>query len=99
MTNIYLTVWDEEAIVDFVKDHKELYTKTNGHFKDKARKECIWERFTKSAKLSVKLCQTWFKSQRTRWQAHAIEVCTDHGRDEAISELDTGQVWISYVTH
>ena len=67
MTNIYLTDWDEEAIVDFVKDHKELYTKTNGHFKDKARKECIWERFTKSAKLSVKVCQTWFKSQRTRY--------------------------------
>ena len=30
---------DEEAIVDFLKDHGELY-KTNEHFKDKARKEC-----------------------------------------------------------
>ena len=29
MTNIYLTDSDEEAILDFVKDHKELYDKTN----------------------------------------------------------------------
>ena len=27
--NIYLTDSDEEAIVDFVKDHKELYKNTN----------------------------------------------------------------------
>ena len=39
MTNIYLTDSDEEAIVDLVKDHEELYDKTNEHFKDKARKE------------------------------------------------------------
>ena len=28
MTNIYLTDSDEEAIVDFVKDHEELYDKS-----------------------------------------------------------------------
>ena len=41
MTNINLTDWEKEAIVDFVKDHKELYDKTNEHFKEKARKECL----------------------------------------------------------
>ena len=41
MTNIYLTDSGKEAIVDFVKDHKELYDKMNEHFKDKARKECL----------------------------------------------------------
>ena len=40
MTNIYLTNSDEEAFVDFVKDHKELYDKTNKHCKDKVRKVC-----------------------------------------------------------
>ena len=35
MTKIYLTVSDEEAIADFVKDHEELCNKTNEHFKDK----------------------------------------------------------------
>ena len=39
MINIYLTESDKVAIVDFVKDHKELYNKTNEHFKEKARKE------------------------------------------------------------
>ena len=66
MTNIYLTDSDEKAIVDFVKDHEELYDKTNVHFKHKARKDCLWERFARSYKLSVKACKTWFKSQRTR---------------------------------
>ena len=41
MTNIYLTHSDEEAIMDFVKDHEKLYDKTNKHFKDKARKESL----------------------------------------------------------
>ena len=40
---IYLTDSDKEAIVDFVRDNKELYNKTNEHFKDKARKECLWD--------------------------------------------------------
>ena len=58
MTYIYLTDSDEEAIVDFVKDHKELNNKTNEHFQDKDRKECLWESFANSCKLSVKLCKT-----------------------------------------
>ena len=58
MTNIYLTGSDEEAIVDFVKDHEELYDKTDEQFKDKARKEGLWERFANSHKLSVKMCKT-----------------------------------------
>ena len=67
MTNIYLRDSDEEAIEDFVKDHKELYDKTNEHFKDKAKKECLWESFTNSHKLSVKVCKTWFELQRPHY--------------------------------
>ena len=52
---------DEE---DFVKDHKKLYEKTDECFKDKVKKECLWERFANSRKLSVKMCKTWFESQR-----------------------------------
>ena len=65
MTNIYLMDSDEEAIEDFVKDHEELYDNTNEHFKDTARKECLWERFANSHKLSVKVCKTSFKFQKT----------------------------------
>ena len=39
MTKLYLTDSEKEAIVNFVKNHKELYNKTSEHFKDKARKE------------------------------------------------------------
>ena len=41
MTNIHLMNSDEEAIVDFVKDHMEFYDKTNEHFNYKARKEYL----------------------------------------------------------
>ena len=43
MTNIYVTDSDEEAIVGFVKDHEELYNKSDEYFKDKARKGCLWK--------------------------------------------------------
>ena len=33
MLNIYLTDADQEAIVDFVEDHQELYNKTSEHFR------------------------------------------------------------------
>ena len=65
MTHIFLTHSDKEAIVDFMKDHEELYHKISEHFKDKTRKECLWERFANSRKLSVKVCKTWFELQRT----------------------------------
>ena len=57
MTNIYLTESDEEALLDFVRDHEELYDKTNEHFKDKARKEFLRETFTYSQKLSLKFAR------------------------------------------
>ena len=62
MINIYLTDSNEEAIVDFVKDHKVLYDKSNEHFKDKAREECLWEQFANSCRLSIKVCKPWFDS-------------------------------------
>ena len=41
MANFYLTDSNEEAIVDFVNDHVELYDKFNMHFKDKSRNDCL----------------------------------------------------------
>ena len=35
--------------MDFVKNHEELYDKTNEHFKDK---DCLRERFANTRKLS-----------------------------------------------
>ena len=43
--------------MDFVKDHEKFNDKTSEHFKDNARNEFLWEQFTKSRKLSVKVVQ------------------------------------------
>ena len=91
MMNIYLTDSDEEAIVDFVMDREELYDKTNKHFKDKARKECLWERFANSHKLSVKVYKTLFESQRTRCgKTHTVQVWSGSSGHYREAELDSG---------
>ena len=43
MKSIFLSDSDKEAIVKFVKQHKELYDKSNDSFKDKQKKERLWE--------------------------------------------------------
>ena len=39
--------------MEFVKDHEELYDKTNKHFKDKVRKKCLFERFASKTEHSL----------------------------------------------
>ena len=46
MKPIFLSDSDEEAIMDFVKQYKNLYDKTHVKFKDKHRKEGLWETVT-----------------------------------------------------
>ena len=79
--------------MDFMKDQEELY-KTCGHFKDKAWKQCLWEQFAISHKLSVKVCKTWFDSQRT----HYGKMDRTDG-DNGMSDLDTGQVTMPEIAH
>ena len=63
MTQTFLTDSDEGAVVDYVKDHEELYDKTSEHFKDKARKDCLWERFANSHRVSVRVCKARLPSK------------------------------------
>ena len=58
---------EEEAIVEFIKQHKELYDKTHAKFKDKQRTKGHWERLAASKNLSVNTGKKWFKTQRTRY--------------------------------
>ena len=39
MKSIFLSDSDKEAIVEFFKQHEELYDKTNDSFKDRQKKE------------------------------------------------------------
>ena len=54
MKSIFLSDSDKEAIVEFVKQHEELYDKTNDSFKDKQKKERLWESLAATRKLPVK---------------------------------------------
>ena len=91
MTNSYLTDSEKEAIVNFVKDHEELFDKTNEQFKDKARKYCLLERFTSCCKLSVNVCKTWFKFQRTHYGKFM-----QSKSGQAPTEMTERQNWIQY---
>ena len=67
MKSIFLSDSDEEAIVELVKQHKELYDKTNDSFKDKQKKERPWEQLSATRNLSVTTVMKWFETQHTRY--------------------------------
>ena len=67
MKSIFPSDSDKEAIVEFVKQHEELFNKTHAKFKDKQRKEGLWERLAASRNLSVNTVKKWFETQRTRY--------------------------------
>ena len=48
MKSIFLSDSDKKAIVEFVKQHEELYDKTNNSFKDKQKKERLWEQLAET---------------------------------------------------
>ena len=67
MKSIFLSDSNKEAIVKFVKQHKELYDKTNNSFKDKQKKERLWESLAATRNLPVKTVKKWFETQCTRY--------------------------------
>ena len=64
---IFLSDSDKEAIVEFTKQHKELYDKINDKFKDKQRKEGLWEKLAASRNVPVNTTKKWFETQCTRY--------------------------------
>ena len=67
MKSIFLSDSDKEAIVESVKQHDELYDKTNDSFKDKQKKERLWETLASTTNLPVNTVKKWFETQRTRY--------------------------------
>ena len=67
MKSIFLSDSDKEAIVEFVKQHEELYDKTNDSFKDKQKMEGLWEQLAATRNLPVKTVKKWFNTQCTRY--------------------------------
>ena len=77
MKLIFLSDSDEEAIVDFMKQHEELLDKTHDKFKDKQRKEKLWETVAASRNLPVCTVKKWFNTQ-----------CTSYGK---LTQTKSGQ--------
>ena len=67
MKSIFLNDSDEEAIVEFVKQQKKMNDKTNDSFKDKQKKERLWEQLAATRNLPVKTVKKWFDTQHTRY--------------------------------
>ena len=67
MKSIYLSDSYKKAIVEFVKQHKELCDKTSDSFKDKQKKERLWESPAATKNLPVKTMKKWFETHRTRY--------------------------------
>ena len=77
MKSIFLNDSDEEAILEFVKQHEELYDKTNDSFKDKQRKEILSESATSYQELACQDCEEVVRDSTDQiWQAHSDEVRT-----------------------
>ena len=53
--------------MEFIEQHKELFDKNHLKFKDKQRKEGLWERLAASRNLSVNTVKKWFETQHTRY--------------------------------
>ena len=67
MKSIFLSDSDEEAIVEFIKQHEELYDKTNDSFKDKQKKQRLSKQLAASRNLPIKTVKKWFETQCTRY--------------------------------
>ena len=70
MKSIFLSDSDEEAILEFVKQHEELYDNTSDSFQDKEKKERLWEQLAATTNLPVKTVKKWFETQHTRYGKH-----------------------------
>ena len=60
----------ETAIVEFVKEHPELYDKEHAHFHDGQKKEALWAEISAELKLQPFDVRRWFRiPANALWQA------------------------------
>ena len=63
----FIFLSDCDSIVEFIKQHYELFDKIHAKFKDKQKKEGFWKRLAASRNLSVNTVKKWLETQRTRY--------------------------------
>ena len=79
----------ETAIVEFVKEHPELYDKEHARFHDRQKKEALWAEISAELKLQPFDVRRWFKSQRTRYGK-----LSKLQSDQAPREMTKRQSWV-----
>ena len=98
MKSIFLSVSDEEAIVEFVKQQEELYDNTNNSLKTSRWKTlgaaCFYQ------KLANQDCEEVVRdSMYQTWQAYSDEVRASSGEEHRMSDLAEGQFQFSARSH
>ena len=80
----------ETAIVEFVKEHPELYDKEHARFQDRQKKEALWAEISAELKLQPFNVRRWFESQRTRYDK--LSKLLQSG--QAPREMTKRQYWV-----
>ena len=79
----------EISIVEFVKQHPELYDKEHPHFHDRTRREALWAEISAELKLQPFDVRHWFESQRTRYGK-----LSKLQSGQAVREMTKRQSWV-----
>ena len=79
----------ETAIVEFVKEHPELYDKEHARFHDRQKKEALWAEISAELKLQPFDVRRWFESQQTRYGK-----LSKLQSDQAPREMTKRQSWV-----
>ena len=77
----------ETAIVEFVRDHPELYDKEHARFHD--RQKALWAEISAELKLQPFDVRRWFETQRTRYGK-----LSKLQSDQAPREMTKRQSWV-----
>ena len=62
---VLFTAEQEQKIVDFLRDNEILYKKHLMDYKDRYKREAVWDKFYEENNLNKDACQKLFQSQRT----------------------------------
>ena len=54
---------EEQKLVDFLHDNEILYNKCLMDYKDRSKREGVWDKFCEENNLDRDACQRWFQSQ------------------------------------
>ena len=56
---------EEQKLVDFLRDNEIFYNKSLIDYKDRSKRETVWDKYCKENNLDKDACQRWFQSQWT----------------------------------